>query len=322
LRNIILPTLLLIVVSAFRRYSSGVDVMNYYESYKYEMFTYGFNDIIKKFEPGWYLINIFVKNNLGDFRWIIILSSILSIAPIYFFYKRTSKLPILSLLLYFILFYYFYSFSLIRQAIATSFFLISFYFYGERRFYKSAVYIFIAAMFHYSALALIPLILILDWIKISHKLKIYILVGSFIIGASGILDSAANLLVYLPFEKYANYADFYGEVEFNRIANYLFLLPRTLICLYFFKIFEHNNSYKMNLTLTVFWMGVVLGNLFTKIPLFTRFILFFTILETILLVALIYEFPKSKRKIQSVIVLCYASLYFIYFVITNRYGAL
>lgn len=319
-KNLAFLVTILILISSLRDLTVGVDLFNYYEIYSYDMYSYYFDDLIKKHEIGWIIINLGIKESVNSFRYIILLASFLTIVPVAITYRKMSPIPVLSLLLYFLLFYYFYSYSIIRQAISSSFFLLSLYYYKKDKFW-SLIYIGIAVIFHYSSLALIPIVIFLNYLKFNSKWKIYLIVATYLIGFTGLLESVTSYFVYLPFDKYANYIDYKQGEAFNRISSYLFLIPRNILGIYLITLYK-KHKVDNNLLLNIFWIGIIFNNLFLAVPLVSRFVISLLLVETILIPTALSYLSDKKFKFASLLFLLYGSIYFIYYLLSNRYSIL
>lgn len=104
---------------------------------------------------------------LGDVEYMYILFGFLTILPVYFSYLKYKRL---SLIIFYICFPYFFleSFSVVRQAVAISFCILSYshFLHRNKRFLYYAI---IAVFFHYSAILFVLILLFLwfdfRWLK-------------------------------------------------------------------------------------------------------------------------------------------------------------
>src|SRR5699024_1308917 len=100
---------------AFRGLNVGTDTIHYFEIYNTiarggKTFT----------EISWKYLNVLVANVFDDFRYVLILSSLLILGPIFYMVKKISTNPLLSIFIYFTIYLYLQSFNIIRQLIAVS----------------------------------------------------------------------------------------------------------------------------------------------------------------------------------------------------------
>lgn len=322
IKNTIFVVFFLIIVATLRAYTVGIDTNNYLLNYKYEIDLYKIPQLVKKIEIGWLYLNVFVKEYFQEFRIILFVSSILTLLPINYVFRKETKSPLLTFLFYIFLFYYFFSFSIVRQAIAVSLFMLSVHFLVKGKQLKFFLYIGLGALFHYSILALIPIIFVLKRINLSYFWYSAILVITFVIGFSGVLDLAKSYLALLPFEKYANYEDYNADIAFNRIANYIFIVPKTLLFMYIYYYTKRFNLYNNVIQMKLLWVGIIVLNLFLAVPQVSRFTYYLTIFEVIIMSNFIFNIPKRKKIEVVIVCFSYCLVYFIYYSITNRFGVI
>ncbi|WP_369753138.1 EpsG family protein [Flavobacterium sp. WC2409] len=317
--NLFLPFILLFIVSVFRAQTVGIDYVAYKTAYLYEISSnVPLSYLLYKFEIGWLFLNIFMQSFSGSFEFLIAIVSFFTIFSFFYVLRKETKSPIFAILLYVLLFYYSLSFSLIKQGLATSFFLLSVYFFSENKKVKSIFSALLFAVLHYSSIALIPFAILAHYIKVSNKKMLISLLVTFCIGILGITDEARSLIMLLPFEKYAHYADYKVDVDVNRLNVYLFLVPKNIMCcIIFYYLPEAKKIYK-----NLFFFGLIIANLFISISLVSRFVLYFFSFEIILLTNLIFLYNGKKRTNLLFAVIIYALVYFIYNLITNRGGVI
>lgn len=306
----------LFIVSALRADSVGRDHLTFKLAFLYEISDYRIADLLKKYEIGWMAVNLFVKDYFNDFQVVVAIAAMLTLYPIYLTMKKMSLHMGFAVLLYFLLFYYCLSFSLIRQFIAISFFVLAVYYFEKNNMVKFIITIICAAMFHYSAFAMILMLLVLRPFSFSYKFVMTCLILSFLIGFSGITDKLRYLIELLPFEKYAHYVDYNADESINRFNVYLFLVPKNIMCLLLYKYMPRKSN---PMFMKIFFIGMLLSNLFISISLVSRIVLYFTIFEVFLLPNMVYLQENQRlRMTLRLIVLGYGLVYFAYYVATNR----
>jgi hypothetical protein len=316
-KHLFLPFVLLLMVSVFRAKTVGIDYLAYKTAYLSEISSrVPLSYLLYKFEIGWVFLNVFVQSFSGGFEVLIAIVSFFTIFPFFYVLRKETKSPIFAILLYVLLFYYSLSFSLIKQGLATSFFILSVYFFSENKKAKSIFSTLLSGVFHYSSIVLIPFVILANNIKLSNKKVIISLLATFCIGILGISDAARSLIMLLPFEKYSNYVDYKMDVHFDRLNFYLFLVPKNIMCcVIFYYTPEAKKIYK-----NLFFFGLILANLFISISLVSRFVLYFFSFEIILLTNLVFLYKGKKRTNFLSVVILYGLVYFIYNLITNRGG--
>lgn len=226
------------------RYDFGNDYTGYLQNFlninKFDNVNIdSFN--IKGNEIAWFYLNRFFKP-LGFFSLVIVLSAfncyvlyrfIRKYVPhkyywfaIFLYTFQTSQMLILS--------------SAMRQSVAVSFFLISIDFIVKRKIFHYLVTIFIASLFHTSAVILFPLILLsyLNWnLKFRHIILVLILFTLPLL----LLDKAAssiNLFVNQYFNTYSYYLDNTGGGAISDIGIGFFINILFYIVILFYSQFE------------------------------------------------------------------------------------
>lgn len=309
--------LILILLSCLRNATVGIDNMEYKLTFLYQLPNLDLRIALLKYEPGWLLLNKIVYNLSGNYQYIILISSIITILPIYFISKKASSYPALSILLYVTLFYYFLSFSLIRQFIAISYTLLGTYYLREKKSKAAISYFLIAFLFHYSVIIVIPTIYAAKHLNFNKDYLLAILSITFILGFIDIFAPLKNIIEFIPFEKYANYFNYKSGVQINRMHTYLFLVPVNIVFYYSIKYTKQSIYSRLLLG------GIILQNLFTTFPLISRLALYFTIYEILVIPELFSTNLKiqSKRILYTIISVYFVS-YFTYYMLTNRGGVL
>lgn len=105
-------------------------------------------------EPGYALLNIFVKYIFNDVKWLFVLSAIIIVFPIFYFAKNKNS-PYLFIFLYISLGTYFEGFNIMRQMIAASILLLSFNYVKSFKTFRVIFFTFLASLFHLSSIVFI-----------------------------------------------------------------------------------------------------------------------------------------------------------------------
>lgn len=151
---------ILIFVMGFRDLSVGVDGRSYLKIYN-NINSLGIFEYYQHYihEPGYVIFNRLIYLIFDDFQWVIILSSVFII---YGFYKAIEyEIENISLPLAVFLFsttQYYYYFGIIRLGMAVSIVVVAYRFIIENKKKKYILSVFLATMFHYSALFALGLI--------------------------------------------------------------------------------------------------------------------------------------------------------------------
>lgn len=154
---IICSMFILFLESALRNKNTGTDLVNYLDKYV-EYSNYTFEQILKIFtqenfkDPiyyftGW-LFSILFKNE----QWWIVIISLLFEVSVGWLIWRESKVPLISIVIFVALSYYKFSFSGLRQTMALSIIIFSFYFLKERKLVFFILTVLLASLYHQTAL--------------------------------------------------------------------------------------------------------------------------------------------------------------------------
>lgn len=305
----------LVLVAGLRSQFVGVDTVAYKELFEKGLRYLTLEEAIQKFEPIWILLNYTLyEANLG-FQSLVVIASMLTVIPIYIVCKKRSYHPSLSILLYAMLFYYFLSFSLTRQFIAISFVLISFYYMVEKKNKVALLLFIVACLFHYSVIALLPLIYLSKKITFNKKYVFIVLTSTFLLGFIGFFKYFLIIFKYIPILKYANYVDYKADDVLNVLNLYLFLVPQNIMAYYVLKKTDTKEYFNF------FLIGMVLTNLFLLFPVFARFVYYFLTFEILLIPNLLIGIKgTNKRQNIFMLILLYGLLYFVYYLFSNRGG--
>ncbi len=162
---LILIIVMMILIFACRAISVGADTATYQLHYKTRQ--RGKFEINKySFEIGFEIL-LYICKLIGlNFNGFLFIASLIMFVPLYFFYRKYSINPVLSLFLYITMGIFSMSFNGTRQFIAFTIFLISIKFILNKNFIGYILCIALAYLFHSSALVLLP-IYVLRYIKIN-----------------------------------------------------------------------------------------------------------------------------------------------------------
>lgn len=234
--------ILLLVISLFsglRDASVGTDSKTYSE-----IFYYGVNGIVGGFEPGFNILIIFISFfEIKNYSFYFLLISLI-INYIYLYsIDSLAKYKSLSIILFLtVSLLYFFEFNVIRQSIAISIFLFSVVYFIKNKYKISFFLIFLATMFHYSAIFLYIVYVVY---LLTKENKILLILSPFIVVFiinllfGSILDMASIIL-----NRGNVYSD-YGDFSENSGFGFIFLFNLTI---YLFLIFFsfHSNYLKSN----------------------------------------------------------------------------
>lgn len=282
----------LLLFAGYRGENVGTDTLQYYNHYLYmkagaKLLT----------EPLWKFLLQSVVFLHGDFQTVLVLSSILTLLPIFFVVYKVSPYPLLAIFLYVALYYYFYSFNIIRQSIALSFGLLSIYFFLDK---KRLLFVFagiIAIMFHYSAAIVLLGLLIFRFVKKVSKVQEMI-----IISASFFIGLFVNNYFQSFFQNYF-YSNYVSTKELSFFGNLILLLGLNTLFLIIQKVIKVKNDWYY-----LFFYFIVLSNLLIRIPFGNRFTMYYGITMIIFFPFLIdnNKLPIKDKGLIFALVVSYA----------------
>lgn len=318
LKNRALISFIVLLCFSMFRYGIGYDYTAYktliVENKKY--YEYERIEFLSLF-----LINI---SKIFSYKLFFIISSFITLYPIYFVSKKYSDKPELSLLIYYLNpFLFLDSLSVIRNAMAYSMFVLAFVFLIEKRKYLYFLFALLSSQFHSSGYIsfLLPLLF-----GLSSNLKINLLLffSSFFIGDILMtkLGSYDHFFLIEKITSYANLGKTAGSQKYLMIlfafVNFYFWnkLPDSFFyiqlkkainygyCIYFIFIFDDILSYRIAnyfLLLTVLMFPAyikIVGKRYKKM--FSQLIVsFFLILFSIMFFLMINSYKKNPDRMNA-----------------------
>jgi len=287
----------------FRGLEVGTDVLQYNNDFD----IYATSGLVFSVEPFWYYLNASVIYFGGEFRHVLIVSSVLILLPIYVVVWKKSEYPFLSLFFFIGLYYYCNSFNAVRQFIGVSLSMYAFYRYvmdSQKLNLKTGLIFLSAVLFHYSSLIWIPCLFLARLLrKFSTSLQLFVFV-SYLLG-SFLADFVIRLAVVVT-----GY-----EIE---LLNIWGNMATGLVLILIFLLINYSIKVKDNL-FYIFCSFVILSNLLIRIPYGYRLVLFVGIFQILLFSNLSnnLNMSVSDRKIVRLILIIYAILNMIYYLSLN-----
>lgn len=160
------------------RYRIGGDSMIYMDNFKYEkkLQNLTMNDFMdSKYAPLWVIFSSFCKTLFNDFTALQLIHSFFVNIVIFWFFKKHLKFKFTAVLFYFYLYYLYYNTEVLRAAVATAFFLLSYDYYKNGKWLQYYILSIIAFLFHFQAVVLFLLPLTIFLRKISFNVYSIIL---------------------------------------------------------------------------------------------------------------------------------------------------
>ena len=200
---LILSILFMFIFSTFRDVSVGNDTNEYVRVFN----SFGGIDKLadninsSRYELGYVLINTIIKTFTNNYTILLGIISIIYLYSIYHFINKHSKSKWISIFLFYTLGIYFLIFNLLRQCIAISIFLYAIDFIINKNPIKYIISIFIASLFHITALILIPIYLFANKrINLISILSIIMIILAMLF----CFDQIMNILIKI-FPQYSRY---------------------------------------------------------------------------------------------------------------------
>ena len=276
----------LILFAGLRSEDTFTDTDGYYMHFR-NVLDYGnFWEIPKeRFEPGYLIFEKFIHKYIShNPAWLIFIVSCFSIGTVFYLFKKEAKNLWLSSYLFIALYLYIGGFVCpVRQSLAASLCIWSFFAIQNKRIILGAFIIFLATFFHSSAICFLVLLPI-SYLPLNRKNIILVIVSSVL--AFGALGSIIEML--------GRGTSSYLEDENMQLGNILDLIKAISILLfaYFFKV--------KNSSREVIWLAIISGVaafLSLKLTVLNRVTSYFEIFLIILLVNLASSLSRHNRDI-------------------------
>lgn len=277
-----------------QRWMTGTDFPNYLDYYLLNF---------QKPEIGYFgLQHLFIELDLY-FGLLITLILVITLYNNYKFIHFFEKNILLILYLYLISEVFFAQLSQIRQFVAISFFIISFWYSYQKKYIKSGVNILLATSFHLSAIFMIPFL----FLKINKKQSFYV-ISLFIFLILPFID--ISFILRLPiFNRYQHYLGSVYDVSlsgFHYIKYYIFIV----LFLIFILNIERNHSEKENNIINGLFFYVLFYGLSFQFAPFLRIANYFKMYEIVFLAYYSTELKYiSKKLTKTLIVILFLGIY-------------
>ena len=310
----------IIIVSTLRNYNVGVDNYEYSEWFNTINTENSLNDTIFTniidYEPAFVIINYFLKYLNLNYSFALLFYSILIWVPIYSYHKYQKHF-------YFAIFVFittgflFFTFNGQRQAIA-----IAFVFLGTRQLlenkpYKFLLSIFIATMFHFSAILMLSIYFLIKIPKINSKQILIYLLTSLFLPISfffGIISKVAFLFPY-----YVSYIENDNFMQSKSIsAGVLYQVALEFIVLYYYKAFAKTN-FEIKL-FNLFFIGSILYNLFYGNLFISRIVIYLLFFQPFVFCIILYKLYYNNKYTEIFIIMLIFFLMFLYKILLNDSG--
>lgn len=305
---IIVTFLILTLLAALRSYTVGPDgnvYANYFEMLK-EMELSEIPIYFTK-EPVFYIVTKYIqKLGFGLQGWYAIIGGVYALAVCIIVY-RYSEHSFISILSLFSLGYFIFSFTGLRQTVALSIILFSAVALEKKRYVMFVVLVFLATVFHNSAIIFLIMIFIRDK-KISARQYLLLLASGFLMVRvfSGQIYALLNQLLEDSerFRGYSNYT--YGLSWAGVVIQGAILV----FCIYFM---DSETLKKNRLFLNVSFVGVFFQMCVVLVAEMFRVSMYFSVFNIVLVanVCMGNRFTKDSKGVVIFLILASVILYFI-----------
>lgn len=255
------------------------------------------------------VLNILIgKICIDDRLFIYILSFLTLIGPMYII-KKYSKNYLISILLYISIGSFYMNFFIIRQALAISLLMFSVKYIEEKKLMKFIFLVFIASLFHNTALIFLPLY-VLSKMKIDNKNLIVCLLFLMIIIL--LKDVITTFLMNFSSD-YTSYVNSEFDVKNTGINRLIMFSIMIIFCRLFYKNYKDDKIINLLLCTSFFMICMQINA--TSSALFARVANYFTFSLYILVPNVIYNLKKRHTKMIMKLVIIV--LFFLYVILWN-----
>lgn len=279
----IVVSFVLLSLLAGLRYRVGTDTLSYMDEY----YKYPSSYFKETYLYGWYLFIAACKKLHFSFYVVQLILALFTNYAVFYFLRRTANHFYFALLLYYVIVYPALNFEILRQGVCISIFLLSFNYLENKAFVKYYICVGVACLFHYSALMLllIPLLLLIPINKKSFNFFIAVIILT--IGLSSLLKEQIYQfsmgLSFLEDRAFYYFSEVDTEESFSPIS-YFFNLALNVIIPYIiirYHIYSERVS-KAFLVVSMFSMIIYIVSVY--MPIIYRFNNYFQLFNLVLFV--------------------------------------
>ncbi|VTU07522.1 Uncharacterised protein [Actinobacillus porcinus] len=298
-----------LIVSSLR-YDNGADYLMYEDMF-HSIYTYGSYESVKSIEVGFlYLIELIsiLSNNT------IIYFGIIALVILFFYYHgilSISKSVPLSIFLFFITGTFFDTFNGLRQYIAASIIFWSFKYIIKEDIRKYLLSIFLAFLFHYTAIVALPIYWI---VRKKYSSKLILTVILFFMLANNLIENTFYTL--LSMTRYSFYLGSEELVVVPTVSSIIYTSIVGCLGIYFYRVYNSVLSKRFIILFNLQVIAWITALLSLSIPLASRWQYYFVPVSILFIPELIY---LSKYRFNKILII---SIIFIMYISTLFYGVL
>lgn len=272
-------------------------------------------------EPGYSILNFIGEKSLGGICGVFFITQILVITPVYLrLYRKKSKFVFMEAMIYLLLFYNL-SLNLMRQAIALSIIYFAYEFIEKEKYEKFIAFVFLASMFHYSAVLGLMLLLLHIFVNgRKQNIRIIILYIVLIMGV-GLYNPICKFVFGTVFKYNTRYlhaflANTTGYISTWNVLFNLLIIGSIIL----------NKNYLKKLIKYYEYLGIALSNIMLYMLIMYngnafRFSLYFLIFAPEIVTLMICKFKgKNRICVCCVVLLLYLWHWYNFNVLSDSYG--
>jgi len=296
----------------------GVDTA-YYVSFYNIATRFNFNNLFNNiYEPGFVYLSYLLRSVNASIVIFLIVCSSITMALFYIFYYPEKQLLSYGIIFAYCTGFIFFMMNGMRQAIAVMIFSLSIKYIRNKNPVKYCLVIFLAFLFHYSAILLLPLYFIIQkLVNINYKTWAIIIIISIFINPSSFIYSFANRLTFLP-KDYSHYINILGLQQSKFGLGFIFHIFTSIFSLYYASRIPNDKYYKTIYTL--YFIGIALMNMTYQSQIFQRFNVYFMFFQIPSLSYICYYLRKHNFLIQYYFIIILFLFDFIYRIIVGDSG--
>lgn len=264
-------------------------------------------------EPAYYFIIKIVSLFTDNFQWVIAISALISVVPIWRLYRKDGQNGLVVMLLFLTIAPFPMYFSGLRQAMAMAFVVPCYRYCKEKKLWKFLLTVFLAFFFHKSALIMV---LIYPIYHLRLKKQIHILY---------LLPMMALIYIYnapiFTFLSYIFYSGFMEGVVLKETGAYEILLLLGLLLIYCFLLVDQDKVDDEIIGLRNILVLCVFLQTFTGINSLVMRLNYYFLLFVPLLIDKIMRYSDEKYnvliKVSKVLMIAFFAVYYFYHAYTG-----
>lgn len=272
----------LIIFAGTRLHYVGTDTEAYYRIFE-TIANDGAWFNVHYYEPLYVFLNAVVAKIGLTARELILLAAVVTLVPLFMFFKRTSSNYNLSIVLYMSIFGYLMIFNGVRQSIAIAFFVWFVYFYYQNRYMVAVFFGCLSVSFHYTAAVAIVAFFVFNFFSPIFIILLYLTSLPFLLSPSFsqiIFNAFFAIIQPLIPSKYAGYVSGLGYVP-NIGLKDIFNQAIFILSFYFLFLRRHQKNFILKFAFLCSMLSVLFFNYFYYIKYFDRIALYFYVFNAI-----------------------------------------